>query len=644
MTELSQFHFIRPAWLLALLPLLLISLWMWRRRILSRGWQAVIDKQLLPHLLIGAAGRSSRLPVILFTLGGLLAIIALAGPAWQRLPQPVYKQQSALIIALDLSRSMDAADVKPSRLTRARYKIADLLKLRREGQTALIVYAADAFTVSPLTDDAATIASLLPGLDTEMMPAQGSRADRALQQARQLFVNAGVKRGNILLITDAIASDQLDAFKQSAADGYPVSVIGVGTDAGAPIPAANGGFVKDDSGAIVVARLQTGQLRAAAHAGDGLFHTMTLDDSDIQRIAKLSDNREPDKQLQQAELKTDVWREQGPWLVLLLIPLAALAFRRGVLLMLPLIALPYAPRADALSWDSLWYNADQQGEQLMQQQPKQAAQVFEDPQWKAAAHYRAGEYQQAIDALQNIDTSDADYNRGNALAKIGRLDDAEQAYKSALEKDPKNADAKANLDAIEALKKQQQSSQQKNNDADKSSSNQQQDGSQQQNQQDGSQQQNQQGNTADQKQNDASQSSSENGNQDKQNRQSSQDGQQPDRGQDNNGTDGQVSSNDERDDKQAQSNADQQRNSQDDQSSEQQQAKSQQQRDGEQQEGEQQANARQSNPSDQQADLSQQRVQQWLRKIPDDPSGLLRRKFEYQYKRRQQQSDESRDW
>ena len=621
MNALSSFHFIRPGWLLALLPLVLLLIWMWRQRLFSRSWQAVIDARLLPHLLIGEAGDQQRWPLLVFALCGVLTILALAGPSWQKLPQPVFKKQSALIVALDLSRSMDAADIKPSRLARARFKIADLLKLRREGQTGLIVYAADAFTVTPLTDDAATIASLVPTLDTAMMPAQGSRPDRALALARELFTHAGIRHGNVLLITDAIDEQYRSALSDSATAGYPVSILGIGSRDGAPVPAGNGGFIKDRSGAIVIAKQNPEQLRQAALNGGGVYNAMTVDDQDIRRIAAQVDGPDLNDELKQTELKSDVWREQGPWLLLLVIPLAALAFRRGYLILLVFICMPYAPRAEAFDWSTLWQNDNQRAAQkLQQQQPEQAAELFDDPQWKSAAHYRAGDYQQSIDALKGMDSAEAEYNRGNALAKMGRFEQALQAYDKALDKDPNNADARFNKQQVEQWlqqQSQQEQDQQQNSAQDQQQSSDSSAESEQQNAQQNSPQ-----NSSSDKQSQNAQSSS-----------SQQQGEQQD---------------------QQQSNANADRQSQD-QSAQQ----NRQQQDDEQTDAERQAATQRpesdtgdqdtdrQNPSvdsEQQQTVSQQKVQQWLRKIPDDPSGLLRRKFEYQYKRRAQQDHENEAW
>jgi Ca-activated chloride channel family protein len=600
----SQFHLLRPQWLLALPPLLLAAWWMLRHRLFSRGWQAVIDPQLLPHVLMGRPGRSGRLPVLLFVGVGCLVIIALAGPVWSKLPQPVFSQQSALVIALDLSRSMDAGDIKPSRLTRARYKIADILKLRRDGQTALIAYAGGAFTVTPLTDDSATIAALLPSLGTDMMPAQGSRTERALQQAEQLLANAGIVHGDVLLVTDGIDRQGLSQIRAMADAGHRVSILASGTVDGAPIPLADGGFLKDARGSIVIPKLDLPTLRDAARSGGGRFSLLSADDRDIKYIlGPLDDNRLSESK--QTELQADVWQEQGPWLLLLALPLAALAFRRGYLVMLLALSLPWSPPADALSWDELWKNDNQiAAEKLARDQASEAAELFTDPRWRATAQYRAGEYEQAATTLQALDTADAHYNRGNALARQGDLPGAIQAYEQALEKNPQMEDAGYNKQLLEQhLENQQQENKQ----------GQQGDNSDDQQQDSQGQNTSQQADQGQQQQQDASQSSS--GKQDADQRQQNQE-----QGQQNNG---QADDNQQEGDQQQA----QQQTRQPDQAA------------GDDPQG-------QPVPTDEQSSqpLSQQAAEQWLRRIPDDPGGLLRRKFKYQYQRQQGNSDDTQPW
>jgi Ca-activated chloride channel family protein len=458
----ADFHFLRPMWLLALIPFLVI-LWMLARRKLGGGnWASVCDPELLPHILMHTPARSRRWPVIVLSLAGVLCILALAGPTWQRLPQPVYRDQAALIIALDLSRSMDATDISPSRLTRAKYKIEDILRQRRMGQTALLVYAGDAFTVSPLTDDTATIINQLSALTTDLMPIQGSRADRALRKAMALLEQAGRDRGDILLITDNVHyAATIEAVEALGDKGYRLSVMGIGTTEGAPVPLKGGGFLKDAQGNIVIPKLDSDRLKDLARAGGGLYLTMRVDDQDIKSLAAMLDSHPLTERARRTDLKADIWREQGPWLLLLVLPMAALAFRRGYLVVAFLLVFSGQQPVYAVDWSSFWSRPDQQASRALELGDAQkAAELFTNSAWKGAAHYRAGNYEQALKSLKDLHDVDSWYNKGNALARLGRYPQAIQAYKEALKLNPNHEDARYNLKLIQkALEQQQQKAQ-----------------------------------------------------------------------------------------------------------------------------------------------------------------------------------------
>ncbi|MEJ2382697.1 MAG: VWA domain-containing protein [Gammaproteobacteria bacterium] len=272
---MHSFHFLRPLWFAALVPLaVLLAVW-WRSRRTSRSWQAVVDPRLLPHMLMdGGTGRNAW-SVLAVALGGVLAVTALAGPTWSKLQQPVFRRESALVVLLDLSRSMDATDLQPSRLQMAKFKLRDILVRRKEGDTALVVYAADPFVVTPLTNDVDTIERQLSSLTTQLMPVQGSRTDRAIAKAQALLQQSGAVRGDVLLITDGVNNDPPAALRAAVeklvAAGYRLSVLGVGTDQGAPIPMGDGGFFKDSSGAIVLPKLDEAPLARLAAEGHGIY-------------------------------------------------------------------------------------------------------------------------------------------------------------------------------------------------------------------------------------------------------------------------------------------------------------------------------------------------------------------------------------
>ena len=590
---IENFHFQRIEWLLALIPLFIVSGLLIRKRLFSRNWQSVIDPQLLPHLLIGKPGKNSRLPVVLFIISGLLIIFSLAGPVWEQIPQPVFKQQSALVIALDLSRSMDAADVKPSRLSRARFKISDILKQRKEGQTALIAYAASAFTVTPLTDDAETIDSLVSSLSTDIMPAQGSDTSSALNKASELLKNAGIKKGDIFLLTDSIESKALKTIETLSDQGHRISILAIGSEDGAPIALAEGGFLKDANGAIVIPKLNIQRLRTSAFKSGGRFSFLSADDSDIKHLTGLLTNNGLNTQASKTERQADVWREEGPWLLLLLIPLAALSFRRGYLIILATLILPYPDNASALSWDELWTNDNQRAAKQMQSgNPQQAAELFKDPEWKAAAHYKANDYQKTVEQLSNIDRADAHYNRGNALAKLNKTQEAINAYQQALDINPNHEDARYNKSQLEKQQQDQQK-QEKQGDGDKSEQN----------------------------QNDQQKSSEQQQSSDKQDQQSSDESQ----------------NNDQKKSAKKESTSDQQKS--DNEQQQEQQSAAEKNKAKDKQPGKQQNMA-----ETEKQDLSEQAAKQWLRKIPDNPGDLLRRKFKYQYNNQQQPGNEKKPW
>jgi Ca-activated chloride channel family protein len=488
---------------------------------------------------------------------------------------------------------MDATDQEPSRLVRARLKLLDLLDRREGGQTALVVFTTHAFTVTPLTTDTRTIAALVNALESGIMPSQGSRIAVGLDKAAALLDQSGASRGEILLITDATASPE--AFDRAAAlarRGISVSVLAVGTEQGAPIPNREGGFVTDDRGDVVVPQLNVSNLRRLAGTGEGRFARLAADDSDLDALfardrsgAVAADEDDAD------ERQADIWRDQGVWLVLALLPLVALGFRRGWVYCVVLGVMLPEPRAEAFDWRDLWQTPDQQGAVAMAgDAPEIAAELFDDPEWAAAARYRAGQFDASAGALAGVDSPDANYNRGNALARAGKLAEAIDAYDRALELDPGHADAKFNRELVAELLEQQEEQQQQQQ--------QQQSGGQDGNeeQQQGEQQQDRQG---------ESESADAGGQQSPEPAEADQD--------ESSGNDQseQMAS----DDREAPADAPEP--TPDEQASEETPA-----------DAPLQAAA---SPEDVEDWASEQAADQWLRRIPQDPGGLLRRKFLYQY-------------
>ncbi len=451
--------------LLALLPAFALFWLLWRSKLSQGVWTTVCDEALLPYLLKDNSAKPLRGQWVIGCLTVCLAVVALAGPTWRHKPMPAFRNASAMVIVLDLSKSMDAEDIKPSRLIRARYKIADLLKQRKDGQTALLVYAGAAFTVTPLTNDTQTIASQLPALTTQIMPGEGDNLAEAFEKAVALFKQAGLQTGQIVLVTDG-AGNQIDLSIAKQLGGYQLSVLGVGTPEGAPIPEAQGGFAKDASGSIIIPKLKAAELSQLAQLGQGIYQAITDNDSDVQNLSATLDRPLSKEGGVDTDVVLDLWADQGPWLLLAVLPLAALGFRKGVLVLLIFVLAPFPKNSYAFEWQDLWQTPDQQAQQkYRQQQFSEAAKQFNDPQWQGAAHYQAGEYEQALKAYQSAPqagNADYFYNQGNALARSGQLEQAVKAYDQALAIKPDDSDAQFNKDAVVKALEQKKQPQQQN--------------------------------------------------------------------------------------------------------------------------------------------------------------------------------------
>lgn len=414
-------QWLRPHWLWALLALPLLLAWWRARERRGDGWRAVVDAHLLPHLLAPATGRRAVAGAVVASLAYVLAVLALAGPSWRDVERPAWQAQRPLVVAIDLSSAMLARDLPPSRIAQARAKLGALLRLRRGGQVALVAYAGDAFTVAPLTDDAANVALYLDALAPDVMPVDGQRADRAIGWSVELLRRAKFEAGDILLITGHADADARAAAARAADAGYRVSVLGIGTAAGAPYRRADG-----SSGH---ARLDAASLPALARAGRGRHATLAVDDRDLHSLGVL----DPGATASAGSATTRVRQDGGYWLLPPLMLLALFAFRRraGAALVALALCLPAAPGLAA----DLWRRSDQLAHQRMTQ---------------AAEAYRRGDFARAARLYREVASADAHYNRGNALAKAGQYRQAIAAYDEALRREPGMEDAVANRRAVEA--------------------------------------------------------------------------------------------------------------------------------------------------------------------------------------------------
>lgn len=592
----ADFHWLRPEWLYAIPLLIALAVTLARGKLGAGSWQSVIDPALMPYVLSVDPGRGTDHRWWLMVLGGVIALVALAGPAWNRIEQPVFRAEQAVVVALDLSRSMDAQDVAPSRLQRAKLKILDMLERRESGQTALVVYSANAFTVTPLTTDVDTIAALVNSLGTDIMPSRGSFPEVAIAKGSQLLDQAEAGFGEVLLVTDGGSSPAAKkAARDLTANGYTLSVLGVGTIEGAPIPRVSGGFVTDNRGQIAVPRLEERGLRDLADIGGGRYARIAADDRDLDVLLS-GEVSGASLAMGDDEMATDSWREEGPWLLLLLLPLAALAFRRGWVLVALIFLMPLPQSAYAASWTDLWLNKNQQAQKELEAgNASDAAALFENRDWQAVADYRAGDYSGSAEIFAENDDSRNLYNLANAMAMQGELDSAIDTYEQVLEMDPDNEDAEYNLELVKKAKQQQQQESENQGDDQQSTEN--------------------PGGEGEQSESDE---------------QSDQQGQE-----------GQSQSESDAESKDSSESGEEQMSEEDMQAlQEELQRAAEQAETGEQPEQMSEAELAQMRQQQEQ----EQAMEQWLRRIPDDPGGLLRRKFRHQYQRSGKDQDGNDVW
>ena len=587
---MSTFHFLRPWWLLALIPLAaLIYYWIRRTREHS-AWSAAISQPLLEVLLDNkSVATAGRLRTALW-LGALLATIGLAGPAWEKLPQPVEQKNDALVIVLDLSLSMFARDVSPSRLDKARQKIVDALRLRQEGSTGLVAYAGDGHAVVPITDDRHTIENLLSALSPAMMPVLGSRPATGLELAQELFRNAGLVEGRILVLTDGIKNvSEISDFRNAA---FPISIIGIGTASGGAIPINRPNeaprFLTDEMGGRVIARLNESLLIQAAQQSYGRYSLLTIGDADLRTT--LGTSLPTEDATIEVEREFDIWADMGFWLCLPLALLMLASFHRGLFAALLLTVMVPEP-----SWAQA--NPINRSANQVAEAPAAVGNPLTDcgracgfdpisrltgrcrtvtrRQRRGCLKIASGAVRRATEAAisavpstisRKILPKRALYNQGNALARLGRYPEAIERYEQVLNENPEQQDAAFNKALLERLLEQQDQQEQ----------------AEQEQQERQQQQQSQQSQSSD------SDPQQEQGEEEEEQQQSEQQPEQSER-----------------------------------------------------QSDEENAEEAEAEEDTAERDEKQEALEQWLRRVPDDPGGLLRRKFQHETKQRLRQGDYS---
>ena len=302
---IADFHFLRPFWLLAVLPLMILAVYLFRRQSPTHAWSAICDSHLLPWLLRRNGQRKRAGPLLLLGNSALLMIISLSGPTWSRLPVPTYQQIQPRVVILDMTSAMLARDLRPNRLSRAKFKLHDLFQHRDAGQFGLIVYTGEAFVVSPLTDDGQTIDALLPSLTPDVMPVTGNHLEKALEQAKKLISQAGFNSGQILVLTaNAPTQAAINTAKILTKSGIDTSII----------PISGNKFLAPSFAQV-------------AAAGNGHLISFTDTEADLnQWLAASHANQHYGINLQN---DIPIWRDQGRWFLIPALLLFLPVFRRG---------------------------------------------------------------------------------------------------------------------------------------------------------------------------------------------------------------------------------------------------------------------------------------------------------------------------
>lgn len=449
-------HFLRPHWLWMLLAVPIIYLSFHVRDDVRSRWKRYIAPELLDHLIVARKRRWRFRPVHMVCLLIILGSVAIAGPTWKRETPPFTEDKAPLVIALDLSQTMDAIDLDPTRIERAKLKLRDLIKARNGARTALFVYAGSAHMVLPFTTDNSLFDLYISSLSTSLMPSAGKDTAKALQAVGDFLKDEPVP-GSILFVTDGIEPQALSAFRQFTAHDdsqNDILVMGVGTSSGGPVRLSANRFLTDQLGRRVYTKLDVNALRSLSHI-DIAATTLTLNDDDINWIQRRVQHHL--QAAQQRDSKTR-WIDEGYWLT---VPIAAVAvfwFRKGWTVrwtsasLAVVFILPPSGDQARFSWMDLWLTHDQQGRYYFERGDyREAASKFEDPLWKGLCLARLGDYEDALSAFALSDSAEAWYNQGNALAHMGKYSDAAKAYDQALARHPAWVNAQQNLALVESL-------------------------------------------------------------------------------------------------------------------------------------------------------------------------------------------------
>lgn len=460
MSELFEsFHFMRPVWLLPTLVSLLFVARRGRRADPAMAPQSAIAPHLAAALQLKPQPGHYLTPKRALLMMVLLTGVIAAGPSWRQQPSPLHDDSAPLVILLDVSASMDADDVAPSRLERGKQKIEDLLRLIPDKRVALTVFAGSAHIVLPLTGDHDILLHYLASISSDAMPRPGKFPEYALTAINRLLKQEQ-QPADVLLITDGVGADSgslVNAWLRR--NGHTLTIYGIGQTR------ANTGF---DRQALLQFARQTG----------GKLIDNTVDTTDVVKMSKHLQRR---YRAQQDSLLP--WEDAGYWLVWPLLLVVASWFRRGFTyswLLLIAMAPWQIPTAEAQhardlgpihadtgpaqeappsiaerlfdEFAGLWLTEDQYGRLLLQLgHYRKAAGTFADPMWRAIAAYYAEDFAKAATLFTGSEDPAAVFAAANARAHRRDYIGALAQYRQLLQQHPDHVAAAANARQVQAL-------------------------------------------------------------------------------------------------------------------------------------------------------------------------------------------------
>lgn len=463
----SQFHFAHPLWFLMLLAIPLVwglYYFFYRGQQSHHQLEKFIDKHLIPHLLVSGKQKKNKgwTYLLFWSLAWSCLILALAGPRWNYREVATLTRDQSLAILLDLSESMNAKDILPSRLGRAKQKIEDILNMSQGVKIGLIAFAADPHMIAPMTDDKETIRHLLPSLDTDIIYKQGSKLAPALEMASTMLKKEPGNNKSIVVISDGGFEDgsALQTAKKLAEKGIVLHTLGVGTLEGAPLKNRQGIVIKKN-GSPIISKLEKEKFQEISKMGNGRY----FDANHSEEIAFILEDLEKRSQIQQAQKTQGYWEEHFYLFLLPILPIFLWWFQRGY--MFSLLFLILIPTYSQATFSNYFYNADQLANLAYEEGDyATASDSFQDPYRKGVAYYRQGDYASAEKMFRQSSrpeiASSAAYNLGNSLVYQNKLKEAITAYEEVLKKWPDHLQAKENLEIVKKMLEEQKQNQQEN--------------------------------------------------------------------------------------------------------------------------------------------------------------------------------------